>query len=141
MPQEVWSWPEATLYFFTGGESPAAIAFADDVQLTVRWEWLRRQTLATGASFVNRTRRTLTDKRVVLSVGALHYTAADLFLRPQSATAYNAALSASSYDGIWRTAGFSLWSAVFTDFTLQGQQQGGIFRARVSMEGDDISGY
>jgi hypothetical protein len=134
---EVFAWNEASIYLFPAGGSSAVMAFGEDVQVNVAWGFLKFKNQQTG-SFAARTNFTLADKDVTMSIGQLYY-AADTFTQANSATAFNCKLVFSAAGGIRQTGEFGIWSAVFTDFSVQGQE-GAIFRARVQMRAADISG-
>lgn len=131
---EVYAWPEATLYLWSGNATATAMIFAEDVRLTIDWRWEKRQTFATAGGIAGRTRFTLAEKNVGLSLGQA-WASQEVVLFLQSATAFNAALSGSS---LIQTAGYKLCSAVCNQWSLAGAQ-GGIFGQRVEIMAADVS--
>ena len=116
---EVFAWPEATLYFGSAGEVPAAMAYIENVRVEAQYEWGRYKKLVTG-SWADRIVYLARDRRITMSFGAM-WSDSTALLRANSASAWNMALSASAYG---QTGAMQIWSAVFTQFELAGQANG-----------------
>ena len=130
---EVFAWPEATLYFGSAGEAPAAMAYVENVRVEAQYEWIRYKNLSTGA-WAGRSTYVISDKRIRMSFDAMWVDSTAL-LRANSATAWNMALSASA---LGQTGAIQIWSAVFTRFGLIGQANG-LWRIQGQLEAADYS--
>lgn len=133
---EVFAWPEATLYVYPSGTASAAMAYCENVTVQAQYNWLKFKSQGTG-SFAARTTFVLADKDATVGIGAMFYDNT-LFGNINSATAYNCDLVMSAGGGNPNSAAFRVWSAVFTQFGLQGQH-GDVFRAQIGMRAADIS--
>src|SRR3990167_6707395 len=137
--REVYSWPEARMYLATAGANPGSgeLAFVEDLSINVTWNW-RKDVSPASASWAARTNFTLQGKEVQISISRM-WDGGAFFAQAQSATAFNFTISAGGgADGI--TAAYSVWSAVFPSWGLQGSQDDGLFRNNVAIMAADISG-
>lgn len=139
MPEsrEVYAWPEATLYVWTGNGS-ATLAFAERLQLQVNRGLQKYLFLTTGTPYAGRTQYVETNREVTLTIGAL-YAGQNLFGMLMSGANISASLNfQSSADGA--TATFVLWSAQMPEFSLEGGE-GDVWRQSVKIIAPDISGF
>ena len=124
------------MYLYSAGGT-GELAFVEDLGIDVSWEWRKDLSMASG-SWASRTTFSLAGKEVSIRIGRM-WDGGAFFSQAQSATAFSFSVSAEgAADGV--TAAFSIWSAVFTRWGLEGSQQGGLFRNNVSMMAADISG-
>lgn len=134
---EVFAWPEASIYLYPTGGPSAVLAFGENVTLNASYDFLKFKNQQTG-SLADRTKFVYAGKGVQMSVGMLHANQS-AFAIANSATAFNAKIVLQVTGGLTQTAEYAIWSAVFTNFSLQGQD-GSLFRASVTMEAADVSG-
>lgn len=134
---EIYSWPEAAVYLFPGGGASAILTYGQNVRLDVPFTWHNNQTMATG-TFYARAYDRYSDKNVTLSIGML-YADQSAFWMAHSATAYNARIVFRQTGGFTASAEYQLWSAVFTRWGLQGQENG-LWQSPVEMMAADVSG-
>ena len=134
---EVYAWPEGKIYLYPAGGPSAILAFGENISLSVDDSWLKFKNQQTG-SLASRTKFVYAGRGVSLQVGMMHANQSS-FQMFNSGTAYNATLVLAVTGGLYQTAEYSVWSAVFNNFSLQGQD-GSLFRASVAMEAADVSG-
>lgn len=155
---EVFSWPEATIFLYPEGAEQTALMFGRNVHLEEVSEWSKVKSMATGA-FASRTRFNLRNRYYTLDVGMLFATQS-AFQMVNSATAYNARLEFNTgnegflllEDGSFllledggrlildsQQGGFVLYSGVFTQWGIAGQDNG-LWSTPVSFRANDISG-
>ena len=134
---EVYAWPEAKLYVYPAGGPSAIMAYAENVACAVTYGFLKFKNQTTGA-FAARTNFVQADKDVTMSFGQMYYSN-DTFLQANSATAFNMDVVFSAAGGIRQTAQLSIWSAVFTNWSMQGAANG-LFHSTVALRAADISG-
>ena len=136
---EVYSWMELSGTIYPLGGSQSAVVYAEDIDLSVRYQVHKEFYMNTGQSTGQRTRYTITDKDVSLSIGKL-FTGPDLFQSFNSATAFNVDLYwGQTGVGGFSTTHFNIWSAVMPEYNLAGRE-GEIFRQRVVFNAADVSG-
>lgn len=133
---EVFAWPEAALYVYPSGTASAVMAYCESVQVNASQSWLKFKNMGTGG-FASRTTFVLSDKDTTVAIGQMFYDNS-LFGAINSGTAYNCDLVMSAAGGNPNSAAFRVWSAVFTNFALQGQH-GDVFHAQIGMRAADIS--
>jgi hypothetical protein len=133
--REVYAWPEMTLYAYSGTAS-GAFAYAENVDLTVT-RVLQKKLVFGSASYADRARFYETDRNIMLSIGAM-YAGVSFFNLVNSAAQISATLNfAGSADNASST--FTLYSAQFSDFNLQGAD-GGTWHQKLKIVASDISG-
>lgn len=136
---EVFSWMELSGNIYPAGGSQTAIVYAEDVEISVRMNVHKEFYMNTGQSTAQRTKYTITEKDVTLTVGKL-FTGPDLFKMFNSATSFNVDLFwGQTGVGGFVTTKFNIWSAVMSDWRVAGRE-GEIFRSRVVFNAADISG-
>lgn len=134
---EVFSWPEAAIYLFPNGGPSAILAYGQDVRGNITYDWTHRQAMATG-TFAARSIDHFADKNVTLSVGLL-FSDQSAFFKSHSGTAYNARVVFRATGGYTASAEYQIWSAVFTHWALDGQDNDE-WRSRVELMAADMSG-
>lgn len=134
--REVYSWPELTLYCFTGTSS-AIMAYAESVDLSVSRSLTKFLYPTTGVGYAARSQFVETNKTVALTIGKL-YAGVSLYGMLQSGVNISATVNLSApADGASST--LIIWSAQHSDFNLQGGE-GAVFKEKVKLMAPDISG-
>lgn len=134
---EVFAYPEGSLRVFPAGGPSSVLLYIENVKGRVEWEYIKYKNQLTGG-FAARTHFQLADKNVTVNFGQLFYENSN-FLAANSATAFNAVIGFSAAGGKPNTAEFQIWSAVFTEYGIEGRE-GDLFRTTVGMRAADISG-
>lgn len=137
---EVFAFPECSLFVYPGGGASAVSVYVEQVQVSKAWTWHKFKNQLTGG-FADRASFVLVDQDVQLSFGQMFYDNTT-FLQANSATAFNANLVFSSLAGGGhpQSAEFAIWSAVFTKWGIQTQQGDVVHCPGITMQAADISG-
>jgi hypothetical protein len=137
---EVWAYPEGTVYVYAAaaGQTGSPLAFVQDVELGLSWEW-RRTLSPASAPMRERVSYDLIDAPVEWSFRA-YFTALSLVKRAMSATAINADFQLMSPVVADHSAAFRCLSGRFDRVKIVGQELG-IWEAQVSMQFAEISAY
>lgn len=136
---EVYSWPECTLYAYTGATS-AVIAYAESVDLQVTRTLHKFLFPITGVGYAARTQYVEEDKNVTMTLGVMYAGASFYALLASGNSGVNISATVNLVGGAdGATSTFTLWSAQMPDFTLQGSD-GAIWKQKLKIISPDLSG-
>lgn len=135
---EVYSWMELSGNIYPAGGSQTAIVYAEDIELVVRQTVHKEFYMNTGQSTAQRTRFTVTDKDVSVTIGKL-FTGPELFQAFNSATSFNVDFYWGQTGTGFNSTHFNIWSAIPSEWRLA-SREGDIFRQRVVFQAADVSG-
>jgi hypothetical protein len=134
--REIFSYPEMSLYLYTGSTS-GIFAYAENVELSVARTIARFVFPDPALSYSQRTLYIENDRQVTLTLGAL-YAGQSVYAMLQSGANISATINFNTVaDG--KSANFVLWSAQVRDFKLGGAE-GAVWHQNLTLISPGISG-